>query len=142
MKIALASDHAAFAMKEFIKSILQNKNIEYKDFGTHSEESCDYPDYGKPAAESVASGECDRGIFVCGTGLGMSMVANKVKGIRATLCHNEFTAEMSRKHNDSNVLVVGARVIDNEMAERILNIWLETEFERGRHQRRVDKIED
>lgn len=143
MKIALASDHAGFEMKEFIKSVLKGrKEIKVEDFGPKNEESVDYPDFGKPAAQSVADGENDRAILVCGTGLGMSITANKIRGIRATLCHNEYTAEMARRHNNSNVLVVGGRVLSQGEVEQIVKVWLETGFEGGRHQRRLDKIED
>ena len=112
-----------------------------KDFGVMSSaESVDYPDFGLKAARSVGAGECDRGILICGTGIGMSLVANKVKGVRAALCHNLYTVEMSRRHNDSNVLCIGADVVDGDLLEQKVKLWLETPFEGGRHARRVEKI--
>jgi len=141
MKIALASDHGGFEMKEHLKHILENRGIDIQDFGTENEDSVDYPDMAAPAVKSILDGTNERAVLVCGTGIGMSMTANRYKGIRGTLCHNEYTAEMSRKHNDSNVLIIGGRVTDKETAEKILAIWLETEFEGGRHKRRIDKID-
>lgn len=138
MKLALASDHAGFEFKEKLKEYLSGHDIE--DFGTDSEESMDYPDTGFPAAESVARGKCDRGILICGSGIGMSIVANKVKGIRASLCNQVEIAILTRKHNDSNVLVLPGRFLDYKMAIKIVDAWLNTEFEGGRHQRRIDKI--
>ena len=114
-----------------------------KDFGVMAgDQSVDYPDYGLKASRAVGSGACDRGVLVCGTGIGMSLIANKVKGVRAALCHNLYTVEMSRRHNDSNMLCIGADVIDGELLEQKVKLWLETEFEGGRHARRVDKIMD
>lgn len=140
MTIALACDHAGYALKEEIKTHLLQEGYECKDFGTFSAESCDYPDYAYKAAKSVASGECERGVLVCGTGIGMSIVANKVKGIRCALCAEEFSARATRQHNDSNVLALGARVIDAPKAKLLTDIFLTTEFEGGRHRRRLDKI--
>ncbi len=140
MKIALACDHGGFRLKETVKSYLEELNIEYIDFGTFSEESVDYPDFAYKAAKAVAEGEADRGIFICGTGIGISIAANKVKGIRAALCYNIFAAEMSRRHNNANVLCLGGRILGDELAKAIVKIWLETPFEGGRHRRRIEKI--
>lgn len=141
LKISLGADHAGYAMKEAVKAHLLQKGHEVIDYGTTSEEvSVDYPDWGMIAASSVVRKEADRGIVICGTGIGMSIVANKVKGIRATLCHNHYTAEMSRKHNDSNVLVMGSRVTSLKMALEITDIWLDTNFESGKHKTRIEKI--
>ncbi len=139
-RIAIGSDHAGLELKNFIKDILIQRGIEPVDFGTHEESSVDYPDFGEQVSFAVSRGEVDRGILICGTGLGMSIVANKFPGIRATLCHDEYTARMSRLHNDSNILVMGGRVIEREVALKILVAWLETPFEGGRHSRRLDKI--
>lgn len=138
--IALACDHAALDMKKDIIALLDEMGLKYKDFGTYSAESCDYPVYGEKAACAVASGECDRGILICGTGVGMSLVANKVPGIRCVVCSEPYSAQLSRMHNDSNMLAFGARVIGSGLACMITKIWLETPFEGGRHQRRVDMI--
>ena len=139
--IALASDHAGFELKEAIKKYLVDNNYDIMDFGTNSPASVDYPTFGRMAAEAVASGECDKGIVCCGTGIGISIVANKVKGIRCALCTNEFTAEMSRKHNDANMLAMGARVVEEAKALKMVEIWLNTECEEGRPRRRIDMIE-
>lgn len=138
--IALACDHGGFALKEAVKQYLDEKGLTYKDFGTYSTDSCDYPDYAAPAARSVANGECDRGIVICTTGIGVSITANKVKGIRCALCGDVLSAEMTRRHNDTNVLAIGAGVTGQNLALKIVDVWLNTEFEGGRHQRRVDKI--
>jgi len=138
MKIALASDHAGFPLKEVIKEHLQDHEI--IDYGSYNENSVDYPDTGFPAAMAVRDGECQRGILICGTGIGMSIVANKVKGIRASLCHCEEFAILTRKHNDSNVLTLPGRFLDDNIAIKIVDAWLNTEFENGRHQKRIDKI--
>ena len=135
--IALASDHAGFELKEAIKKYLVDNNYDIMDFGTNSPASVDYPTFGRMAAEAVASGECDKGIVCCGTGIGISIVANKVKGIRCALCTDEFTAEMSRKHNDANMLAMGARVVEEAKALKMVEIWLNTECEEGRHRRRI-----
>jgi len=142
MKIALACDHGGFRLKEAIKSYLKELGVELIDYGTFSEDSVDYPDFAKRAAEGIVKGEADRGIFICGTGIGISIAANKVRGIRAALCYNVYAAEMSRRHNDANVLCLGGRVIGEELAKRIVKAWLETPFEGGRHQRRIKKIEE
>ena len=139
--IALASDHAGFELKEAIKKYLVDNNYDIMDFGTNSPASVDYPTFGRMAAEAVASGECDKGIVCCGTGIGISIVANKVKGIRCALCTDELTAEMSRKHNDANMLAMGARVVEEAKALKMVEIWLNTECEEGRHRRRIDMIE-
>ena len=140
MKLALASDHAGFRLKESVKEYLTSQRYEFDDFGTQSEEAVDYPDYGFPAAEAVARGECDRGILICGSGIGMSMLANRISGIRAALCTSVTMAEFSRSHNDANVLVLGERITDKESALEIVKVWLSTSFEGGRHQQRLDKI--
>lgn len=138
--IAIACDHGGYALKEAVKKHLLDKGLEVKDFGTDSTDSCDYPDYAAPAARAVAAGECEKGILICTTGIGVSMVANKVPGIRCALCGDLLSAEMTRRHNDANVLAMGAGVIGQNLALAIVDKWLETEFEGGRHQRRVDKI--
>lgn len=140
MKIALASDHAGFELKEHIKGILEKEGYYLVDVGTYTEDSVDYPDFGLKAAELVSTGETDKGILVCGTGMGMNVIANKVKGVRASLVQDLYTAIQSRKHLDANVLVLGARVIGKGMAEEIVKVWLETLFEGGRHEQRVEKI--
>lgn len=141
MKIAVASDHGGYALKEEIKKFLAGKGIEVLDLGTHSEESVDYPEYGKACGDAVASGKADRGIVCCGTGIGISIAANKVKGIRCALCTDVHMAEMSRKHNDSNILAMGGRTTGTEKALEIAEAWLDTEFEGGRHKRRVDMLD-
>ena len=138
--IALACDHGGFDLKESAIEVLKELGLEYKDFGTFEECSCDYPVYGYKAAKAVASGECDRGIVICGTGVGISLAANKVKGIRCVVCSEPYSAQMARLHNNSNMLAFGARVIGPELARMIAKVWLETPFEGGRHQRRVDLI--
>ncbi len=142
MKFAVGSDHAGFALKERLKERLKALGQEVVDLGANSEESVDYPDYGFAVAEAVSRGEVDRGLLVCGTGLGMSYVANKVEGIRAALCTSPEMAEMSRRHNDANVLVLGGRTTPPEQAAQILDAWLKSEFDGGRHVRRVQKISD
>ncbi len=138
--ISIACDHGALALKNHLKTYLENKGIEVKDFGTDTLDSCDYPDFAAPAAKAVASGECEKGIVLCTTGIGVSIVANKVKGIRCALCHEPFSAEMTRRHNDANMIAIGAGVTGTNLAERIVDAFLNTEFEGGRHQRRVDKV--
>lgn len=140
--IALGCDHGGFDLMQKVKAHLEEKGLEYKDFGTYSTESCDYPIYAKAAAKAVASGECERGILICGTGIGISIAANKVKGIRAALCSDCFSAEMTRRHNNANMLAMGARVLGEGLALKIVDTFLETEFDGGRHARRVDMIED
>jgi ribose 5-phosphate isomerase B len=139
--IALASDHAGFLFKEKIKKLLDSMNLMYRDFGTYSPESCDYPDFAKKAAESILKGECEKGIAICGTGIGMSIALNRFKGIRAALCQDEETAKISRVHNDSNILVLAERVTPWFIAEGMIKIWLSTEFEGGRHKRRIEKLD-
>mgnify|MGYP005836879789 CR=1 FL=1 len=140
MKVAIASDHGGFELKQNIREILAELDIEYEDLGPLSCESVDYPDFALPVAERVASGEFTRGILVCGTGIGMSIAANKVPGIRAALCHDTFSARATREHNDSNILALGERVVGKGLAGEIVKIWLTTEFAGGRHQKRVEKI--
>jgi ribose 5-phosphate isomerase B len=142
MKIAVASDHAGFDLKNRIIAFLSETEVAFHDFGSGPGESVDYVDYGVKAMESVASGECDRAILFCGTGIGMAIVANKYKGIRATPCWNAFTARVSRSHNNSNCLTLGGRTLSPEEAVEIVRIWLETPFEGGRHERRLAKIVD
>lgn len=142
MKIALASDHAGFDLKACIADFLRDRGIAFEDFGCGPGESVDYPDHAAPAARAVVEGACDRAILVCGTGIGMALVANKFKGLRATPCASEYAAEMARKHNDSNCLTLGGRTHTLEQALAIVRVWLDTEFEGGRHARRVQKIRD
>ena len=138
--IALASDHAGLPLKKEIMTLLDSMNIAYQDFGTYTADSCDYAKFGQQAAAAVVSGECEKGILCCGTGIGISLAANKMKGIRCVVCSDCFSAKMSREHNDANMLALGARVVGGELARMIVKIWLETEFAGGRHQRRVDQI--
>ena len=138
--IAIASDHGGYHLKEHIKAYLAAKGITCEDFGTGSTESCDYPVFGKAAAEAVASGRCEKGIVICTTGIGISITANKVKGIRCALCADSLSAEMTRRHNDANMLAMGAGMVGPNLAERIVDVFLSTQFEGGRHQRRVDLI--
>ncbi|MBI5190931.1 MAG: ribose 5-phosphate isomerase B [Nitrospirae bacterium] len=140
MKVALGCDHGGLELKDTIAAELRKLGVEVVDEGTVSEESVDYPDFAAKVAGDVASGKVDRGITVCGTGIGMSIAANKFPGIRAALCHDSYTARMSRMHNDANILVLGGRVTGPEVALDILRDWLKTPFEGGRHQRRLDKI--
>ncbi len=140
MKVAIGSDHAGFRMKETIKMVLSRRKIEFIDVGPDSEDSVDYPDFAHKVARLVASGECERGILICGTGIGMSITANKVKGIRAAVAHNMFTARMAAAHNNANILCFGARVVPEDLACDMVESWLEEKFEGGRHARRVDKI--
>ncbi len=138
--IAIGSDHGGFELKEIIKKHLEKRNIEYKDFGTFSEASVDYPAYGIAVGEAVAGGECEKGILVCGTGIGISMAANKVKGVRAACCSDTFSARFTRMHNDANVICMGGRVVGPGLALDIVDLFLDTEFEGGRHQKRIDLI--
>ena len=138
--IALGSDHGGYDLKERVKAYLDKEGIAYKDYGCHSKESCDYPVFGKAAAEAVASGECDKGIVICTTGIGISITANKVKGIRCALCGDTLSAEMCRRHNDANMLAMGAGIVGPNLAERIVEVFLNTAFEGGRHARRVGLI--
>ena len=140
--IAIGADHGGYELKKAIKAHLEKKGLEYKDFGTDSPVSCDYPEYGKAVAEAVAAGECDRGILICGTGIGISISANKVKGIRAAVCTDCFMAEATREHNDANILALGARVVGEGLALKIVDTFLETKFSNDpRHVRRIEKIE-
>lgn len=141
LKIVIGSDHGGFHYKEAIIDYLKARNIEYYDVGTYTRESCDYPEIAKAVAARVKSGEFNRGILVCGTGIGMSIAANKEKGIRAALCGDTYSARVSRAHNNANVLCLGERVIGEHLALDIVDIWLKTGFEGGRHKRRVDMIE-
>ena len=138
--IALACDHGALALKEAIKAHLDSRGLACKDFGTNSPDSCDYPDFAGPAAKAVASGECEKGIVCCTTGIGVSIVANKVPGVRCALLHDHMSARLTRQHNDANMMALGAAVTPPMMAMEIIDIFLDTEFQGGRHQRRVDKI--
>ena len=138
--IGIGSDHAGLPLKDEIIKYLEEKGIEFKDYGTNTSDSVDYSDYGRKVAEAVRDGECERGIVICGTGIGISIAANKVKGIRASLCTNSYMAKMTRLHNDSNVLALGQRVTGVGVALDIVETWLGTKFEGGRHQRRIDKI--
>ena len=140
MKISIACDHGAFDLKERLKAHLIEQGHQVADCGTHSTDSCDYPDFGIAAAKLVADGSCERGVVLCTTGIGMSMAANKVKGVRCALCHETLSAEMTRRHNDANVLAMGAGVTGGNLAERILDVFLSTDFEGGSHQRRIDKM--
>lgn len=141
MKIAIAADHAGVEMKEQVKARLIEMGHQVEDYGTNSTSSCDYPDVAKPAAEAVSHGQADRAVLICGTGIGMSMVANKVKFVRGAVCSEPLSARMTRLHNDANCLCIGARMIGIEIAFEILNEFIDTEFEGGRHQRRIDKME-
>ena len=141
MKIAMACDHGAVELKIKLKAHLQEKGMEVVDFGTHTTDSCDYPDYIAPAAQAVASGECDRGIVLCTTGIGVSIVANKIKGIRCALLSDTMTARLTREHNDTNMMALGAGVTGPMLAQEIVDVWLATEFSHSeRHQRRIDKV--
>lgn len=140
MVVGIGCDHAGLEMKEEIIALLKDLHIPFKDYGTFSKEPVDYPDFGFKVSEAVSRGEIERGLLICGTGIGMSIVANKFKGVRAALCHEPYSAKMSRLHNDANILVLGGRVIGKGLAREIAAVWFTTEFEGGRHQRRLDKI--
>ena len=140
MKIAVACDHGGLVLKNTLLKYLNSKGYEVKDFGTCTEDSCDYPDYALPAAEAVARGECERGILICSTGIGISIAANKVKGIRCAHCHDTYSAKYTRLHNDANMLAFGQKIIGEGLMLDIVDVFLNTGFEGGRHQRRVDKI--
>ena len=140
MKIAIGNDHVAVEMKNHISSYLKEKGHEIVNFGTDSSERCDYPVYGKKVADAVASGECERGILICGTGIGISLAANKVKGIRAAVCSEAYSARLTRQHNDANIIAFGARVVGIATAEMIVDEFLNTVYEGGRHQNRIDMI--
>ncbi len=142
MKIAISSDHGGNNLRREIMELLDELQISYEDFGPQTTDSVDYPDYAKPVAEAVAKGEFNRGILICGTGIGMSIAANKVKGIRCALVHDVFSAKATRCHNDSNIIALGERVIGPGLAREIVQAWLNTDFEGGRHTRRVEKISE
>jgi ribose 5-phosphate isomerase B len=140
MKISLGSDHAGFELKEDLRGYLAEQKVEVIDLGVYNEEPVDYPDIGASVAQKVSRGEVDRGILICGSGIGMSIVANRFPGVRAALCHGLYTARISREHNDANLLILGGRLIGKGLAREILKVWLETGFQGGRHQRRLEKI--
>ncbi len=139
--IALASDHAGFELKEAIKKHLLDNNYDIMDLGTNSKTSCDYPVYAKKAAHAVSTGQCEKGIVCCGSGIGVSIAANKEKGIRCALCTNDFMAEMCKRHNNANMIAFGARISETNDVLRMVDIWLNAQFEEGRHQRRIDMLE-
>jgi len=141
MKLAAASDHAGFELKEELKASLESEGHTVEDFGCYEATSCDYPDYARKLCEAILSGTCERGVLICGTGLGMSYAANRHRGIRAALCMNTEMARLSRSHNDANVLVLGARLIEPSVARDTLRVWMDTPFEGGRHLRRIQKID-
>lgn len=138
--IAIGCDHAAYDFKEKIKTFLEEEKIEYKDFGCYDKERTDYPIFAEKVGQAIAQGECEKGLLFCGTGVGISIAANKIKGIRAVVCSDCYSAKMSRKHNNANILALGARVVGIELAKLIIKEWISTEYEGGRHQRRVDMI--
>lgn len=140
MKVAIGCDHGGFALKEAVRGYLSTHGVEYEDFGAFSTESVDYAPIAAKAARAVASGNADYGVLICSTGLGISMAANKVKGIRAAVCTNEFCAEMTRRHNNANILCMGGKVVDEETGVKLVEIFLNTKFDGGRHQRRIDQI--
>ncbi|GIU81295.1 MAG: ribose 5-phosphate isomerase B [Acidobacteria bacterium] len=140
MKVAIGADHAGFEVKEKIKKLLEEMQIPYEDVGTNSTEPVDYPDFGAKVGQKVASGEADQGIVVCGSGIGIAIAANKIKGIRAAQAWNEETARLARQHNNANVLAIGARVLPEEEIPKIVRAWFSADFEGGRHERRVEKI--
>jgi len=140
VKIAVACDHGGYRLKNVLIQEMKNQGYEVVDFGTYNEDSCDYPDYAVKAARAVASGDCEKGVVVCGTGIGVSITCNKVHGIRCALCHDVFSAKATRAHNDANMLAMGQRVIGEGLAVEILNAWLNTEFEGGRHVQRIEKM--
>ncbi len=142
MILGIASDHGGFELKEFLKDYLLKQKLKIKDFGCFSSESVDYPDFAKKLCKELLSGSINRGILICGTGIGMSITANRFKGIRATLCNDIFSAKMSRRHNNSNVLCLGGRIIGTELAKEIVNVWLNEKFEGDRHIRRLKKIDE
>ena len=141
MKIIIGSDHAGYPMKEKVKAHLSERGVQVEDVGAHNEESVDYTDFGKKVAQKVSDGTFDRGILICGTGLGMSMVANRYRGVRAALANDLFSAIMSRRHNDSNILAMGGRLIGDTLAFQLVDTWLETPFDGGRHQGRLEKMD-
>ncbi|WP_158736988.1 ribose 5-phosphate isomerase B [Alteribacillus sp. YIM 98480] len=140
MKLAIGSDHAGYKLKVEVVKVLEDMNIDFEDVGCDCTDSVDYPDYALPVADKVASGEVDKGILICGTGIGMSISANKMNGIRCALVHDVFSAKATRAHNDSNILAMGERIVGPGLAGEIVKTWLETDFEGGRHSKRVDKM--
>ncbi|MCR3956312.1 MAG: ribose 5-phosphate isomerase B [Gudongella sp.] len=140
MIIGIGSDHGGFELKEEMKKFLEENGYQVKDFGTHGKESVDYPDYGRIVGEAVVAGEIDKGVVICGTGIGISISANKVKGVRAALCGDVYSARMSREHNNANIIAMGGRVLGVDLAKEILSAYLKSEFQGGRHERRVNKI--
>ena len=138
--IALGCDHGGYLLKQSVMKYLDEKGLAYKDYGTYTEDSCDYPQYGEAVARAIVNGECDRGIIICGTGIGISIAANKCKGIRAAVCSDTFSAKYTRLHNDTNVLCFGGRVVGAGLACMLVDAYLDAEFEGGRHQRRIDKM--
>ena len=142
MKIGIGSDHGGYELKESIKEYLTEEGIQFVDYGTNSLESVDYPDYGRAVAEAVINKEVDKGILICGTGIGISITANRIKGIRCALCTDSYSAKMSRMHNNANILALGGRVLGVGLALDIVKTFLDTEFEGGRHERRINKIDD
>ncbi len=141
-KVALASDHAGFDLKELVKEHLSGRGFTAVDLGPGSPQSVDYPDYARKVCEAILSGKASRGVLICGTGLGMSMMANRYRGIRGALCHDHFTASAARRHNDANVLVMGGRILGPDLAREIVDTWLDTPFEGERHERRIRKIDE
>ena len=142
MKIGIGSDHGGYELKEYIKEYLEQQEVEYIDYGTDSFDSVDYPDYGLKLSKAAVSGEVDKGIAICGTGIGISISCNKVSGIRCALCSDTYSARMSREHNDANILALGGRVVGKDLAIEIVSTWLKAEFQGGRHERRINKISD
>lgn len=142
MKVGIGSDHGGYELKEYIKGFLEEEGIEYIDYGTNSSESVDYPEFGEKVALAVKDGECDRGIVICGTGIGISISCNKVAGIRCALCGDTYSAKMSVEHNNAQVLALGGRVVGKDLALEIVSTWLSARFQGGRHERRVNKISD
>ncbi|NBI06052.1 ribose 5-phosphate isomerase B [Senegalia massiliensis] len=142
MKIAIGSDHGGYGLKQNIIKYLEDSGYEYNDFGTYSEDSVDYPDFGKKVSESVAKGEYDKGIVICGTGIGISIACNKVRGIRCALCSDIYSAKKAAEHNNANIIALGGRVLGQDLAQAIVEAFLSSEFEAGRHERRVNKIMD
>ena len=138
--LAIGSDHGGYELKQAVMKRLAERGVEYRDYGTYSSESCDYPDFGEAVGRAVASGECERGIVICGTGIGISIAANKVRGVRCALCGDCYSAEMTRRHNDANILAMGARVLGEGLALKIVDTFLDTGFDGGRHTRRVEKL--
>jgi RpiB/LacA/LacB family sugar-phosphate isomerase len=141
-RVALASDHAGYELKEIIKQHLTSRGLTPLDLGTDSTKSVDYPEYARKVCEAILGGDADKGILICGTGLGMSMMANRYKGIRGAPCHDHFTAVAARSHNDSNVLILGSRILGTDLAKEIVDTWLDTPFEGDRHLRRINKFDE